>query len=90
MPFWNQNGLGVSISVFSVRFEEYRFSCKKCPKFEKNLDLESISLELSKNDLRMSSRHLVRFLCSHPHPHAFPKNAKNDDFFCFSCNFEDT
>ena len=73
MPFCNQNGLGIKLSRFSVKLEEYRSGCKKCQILRKNLELERASLELSKNGLRMFSRHLVRFLCSQTHSHAFLK-----------------
>ena len=76
MPFCNQNGLEVKISRFSVKLEEYRSSCKKCQNFQKNLEFEKTSLELSKNGLRMYLRPLVRFLCSHPYSYAFQKITK--------------
>ena len=84
MPFCNQNGMTVTISGFSVKIEEYRFGCKKCQILQKSLELESISLELSKTGLRMHLRPLVRFLCSHPYSYAFQKIAKIGNFCSFS------
>ena len=83
MPFCNQNGMKVITSGFSVKFEEYRFSCKKCQILQKSLELESTSLELSKTGLRMFIPLLLRFLRSHLHPDAFLKIAKISYFCCF-------
>ena len=90
MSFCNQNGLGVKISRFSVKLEEYRSGCKKCQILRKNLELERPSFELSKNGLRMFSRHFVHFLYFHTYPHAFRTISKFGLFCCFSWNFECT
>ena len=76
MHFCNQNGMRVKLPCFSAKLEEYRSSCKKCQIFQKSLELERTSLEVSKNGLKMVLRRLDRFLSFHTRSHAFFKIRK--------------
>ena len=63
MPFWNRNGnIAFPDLVELMEFHDYRLGYKKNQIFKFFMESQNMDPKLSKNDLGMVLRSLVRFL----------------------------